>query len=309
MEERLTDEPIKLDGLDGLPDEPEMPEAEDEIDEDLVGLTPSRLQEELAKRRAAEDRARREYEKLIEGAESLRHAGKFAEAEKLYRQAALYDPAAEEGLWAARTEEYTSTACFFKRSYAGDFAEAGARVRETVFAHMGPKIRAEKEAYEAEAAPLRTEVEAGRDSRREAFAANRNYWLWRFLGVLALFLAMGIACAVAGSYIVRTRGTAAPIATVVFGVLTLVSLAAVFILARKLFVAQRLVSDNEKLSSTEKGARLAELERRIGLLTLVLEGPAEDEDYTEDGTEDDTEDGAEEAPAEPSESPTEDAEL
>lgn len=267
MEERLTDEPIKLDSmLDGEP------EGEETYDEDLVGLTPERLDEELEKRRLAEEKARAEYEKLMSSAKERMDAEDFAGAEGFYKQAMLYERGvdAEEGVWAARTANFTSTDPFYQRRTAVQFAEADEEVREKVLAKLGPKLHAQQAEYEAEAEPLREKVEAGMESRRSAFAANRDYYLKRFLLLLPLLVAFGVTCAVCASYIVRTKGMTMPIVTIVFGALTFLWLIVVLVFARKLYAAERLVLDNEKRSSTEDGIRLDYLETRLRTLAIAL---------------------------------------
>lgn len=281
MEERLTDEPEKLDGGDGLPDPAPVGGEEDE---DLVGLTPSRLKEELAKRQAEEERERREYERLLAAARAAREEGKFEEAVSLYGQAAAYESggAAEEEYWAAYTEEYTGTECFLKRGVAQKFSEASEGAREALFAHMGSKIREEYDEAERLAVPLRAEVEEGMASRREAFAANRAYWKPRFLISLAVFAALLIAVAVSGSMLYSRPDILMPVLLAVFGVLALLAFFVAGFFGHKFYVAYRLAADNEKLSSTDRGKELATLERKIARLGLVL-GAAPDQTPSEGG--------------------------
>ena len=310
-EERMTDDPFKPKPED-IDEAAEalgftMEEGDENYDEDLVGLTPSKLQEELEKRRLAEEKARREYKKLMESAANKRKLGDFAGAEIFYAQAAVYGDEGEaiSGLWAVRTEEFTSTACFLRKEVAEEFASADSKTRARVLKQMEPKLRAELAEYEGEATPLREEVEAGMEKRRGAFRNNRNYWLTRFLIALGAFAVFAIACAVASDFIVRTRDMTAPIVTAVFGGLALIAFVFLVFMARKLYVAQRLVSTNEKLTSTESGTRLKELDARIALLTLAIEGypDVEWEDGEIEPAEDADDEASVEAPETESEAP------
>ncbi len=277
-EERLTDDPVKKqrpeDGIFEVDGE--------EYDDDLVGLTPGKLEEELERRRLAEARARAERERLAAEAETKLAEGDFEGAASLYLKAAEQGyEGAETGFWRAKTKNYTDLACFYDRRTARAFARAGEEAREDVLAHMGSEIEAEEARCEEIAAPLREKVYAGMASRRSAFRANRNYYLLRFAAAFGIFLLFAVGCAVAASFIVRTRDLTAPVLTAVFGGLALAGLAVSLVFSRKLFVAQKLVSDNEKLSSTEDGAVLAESEERLALLKSVREGE-EEQEYTTD---------------------------
>lgn len=281
-EERMTDDPLKkgledefIDiELEGLPEE-----AEENYDEDLVGLTPTKLKEELDRRREQEEKARREKEKLLKTAAEKRAVGNFEEAASFYEQASLYDDDDfSVDVWACRTEEYASIECFEREEISAEFRNTLPAARTAVLKKLRGDIEERLATYKAEATPLREEVEAGMDSRRDAFRANRNYYLTRFLIALGALILTGIATAIAGSYIVRRQDLIAPILTAVFGVLALVSLGVTFFFSRGLFLGQKLVSDNEKLSSTERGSRLYTLERAIKALETALAEPDVEED-------------------------------
>ena len=301
-EERLTDDPVEK-------KQPDLFEVEgEEYDDDLVGLTPGKLEEELERRRLVEARARAEREKMLSDAKAKFDAQDYEGAAAAYQRLAEQgDAEAETWAWRARTHDYADLECFTRRRQARQFARAGAEARQEVLSHLQEKIDAEISACEQEAAPLREKVYAGMEARRDAFKVNRNYYLLRFGICFAVFAALLIACAVSASFIVRTRGMTVPILTAVFGGLALVVLPVVLFFSlwgvlgaqilvlffsRRLYVAQRLVGDNEKLSSTDDGARLAALEERISLFKTVLEGETEDlSAYREDEDADALEDG------------------
>lgn len=279
-EERLTDDPLKkgledefLDiELEGLP-----AEGSEEYDEDLVGLTPTELKAELRRRRDEAEKAEKERERLLKAAAQKRAAGEFSEAESLYAQSVLYGGGeeSERGIWACRTKEYTSAECFGESpETSAELPAAYPAVRSEVLEKLGDSMRDELEKCQAAAIPLREKWNAGRDSRRDAFRANRNYYLVRFGVAFALFVLFGIGCAVAAMYIVRTKEMTAPILTGVFGVMALVSAGVAVFFSRGLFLGQKLVKDNERLSATEDGVRLAYLENRIASFSAALEEPA-----------------------------------
>ena len=76
---------------------------------------------------------------------------------------------------------------------------------------------------------------------------------------------------------------------IAFGVVAIVFLVITLIFTRELLVANRLVRDNERLTSTEDGAYLAELEERLSCLHDVLddeeEEVAEEEETAEEAEE------------------------
>ena len=236
-------------GEEALPEEElvlELPE--EEYDEDLVGLTPSQLKEELERRERALREAREESEKLtLAGAEKLGE-GAFEEAESFFAQALTYDP-----------------------------ENAEEEVRAFVKERAGARLEGEREAFRAEERPLREKVEESMEFRRGYFRDNRNYFLVRFGIFFGLFALCLVGAGISASFIYSTRGITPIVLIACFGGAALVMLAVAIVFARKLVVANRLCRENEKLSSTEDGARLAYLQDRLHCLDLVLDG-AERED-------------------------------
>lgn len=291
MEERIIDDPRKIkiktnsvggivDATDGLSEgaetteelEFEIPEFE-ELDEELIGLTPSQLQKELDRRKKAEEEALAERDRLLSEAEKLFQNGSYAKAEPFFAQALLYDPEctrATEGVWLCRTENFRELEPLYEPKNASEIAEddtAKAFVRK----HVGKLLTADREAYLEELKPLEKSVSGAQAERRGAFRGNRNYYLARFTACALAFVLMVIGAIISAAYIVRSKSITPIILTGVFGVLAVVVLIVVLVYSRKLLVAQRLVSDNEKLSSTEDGARLAYLKNRLDSLALILD--------------------------------------
>lgn len=247
----------------------------EEYDEDLVGLTPSKLQEELERRKRAEERAKETHEKLVAQADALFAAEKYREAAPYYRQATFYDDErAERAYWDCMTERGTTFENLLGEAVTDELAAAPDGIRTAVFVQLGAKIRAEKKALEEKVPPLKERVEAGMGTRREAFGANRKYYLLRFGIAFLLMIVLATACAVSSSYIVRTRGAGPLIATAVLGGLALVAMGVMFFFARGLYLANRLCRENERYSSTEDGAVLEEYLDRIEALSSLLAAEA-----------------------------------
>lgn len=296
MEERLIDaeEKIKLrrtqdgetdavDARDGAEDEEVEAEIlfdfpEDEYDDDLVGLTPSQLKEELEKREKARKEAIEESLKLVSEGERMLAEGNFEGAASAYEQATVYDAEnadALRGLWTARTHNFTQIEPLYNEEYAEAIASRE-DARLLVTAHLGEKLRAARKEYAAEEETLRPEVEAAQSERREGFAANKRYYVIRTCVTLFLMALFAIGTAISGDSILRTQSITPIVLTIVFGALTFAAFAVFAVYLTKLYAANRLCRENEKLSSTESGTRLAFLQERLHILALILDGNPQD---------------------------------
>ena len=102
-----------------------LPEEEDEeYDEDLVGLTPSELAREKARRQKAEEEAKDECAKLLTAAEEELRNENYERAASFFEQAASYgfeEERVAKGLWTARTKNFTATDAFYNAEYAEEF--------------------------------------------------------------------------------------------------------------------------------------------------------------------------------------------
>ncbi len=298
MEERLIDKEDerlirikkKADGVDAedataeehdeeLPEEeilvtlPDSEEDED-YDEDLVGLTPSELAREKARRQKAEEEARAECNKLVAAGEEELKNGAFDKAEALFSQAYCYgfaDGKIAEGLWTARTKNFTETEPFYSQENAEEFSSIDDASKKFVREKIGERLEKEREELKKEEEALAPGVLEQQETRRQAFEGNRKYYAVRVLvslGVLVLFL---IATAVSASYIVRTLSSLPVILTGVFGGLALIAFVASLVLFLKFMGANKLCRTNGKLSSTEDGAHLEELRNKLECLELILD--------------------------------------
>ncbi len=283
MEERIIDKDeerkIKLkrtaDGeTDAVEDDGEvivdLPEG-DEYDEDLVGLTPSQLKEELERRERARQAAKKECEKFVAEGNELLAKGDFSGAEEAFAQACLFDEESEDaahGLWIARTHDFSDLEPVYREDCADDLEKE--MHRAFLLSRAESEFRTAREEYAREEAELAPVYEAGQAERREAFSRNKSYYLLRFGIFLALTVLCIVGIAVSASYLLRTTSSLPVVFTAVFGALTFVFLAVFIVFARKLIVAQRLCRANERLGSTEDGARLAFLRGRLQTLARLF---------------------------------------
>lgn len=252
----------------------ELPEGvEEEYDEDLVGLTPTQLEKALEARARAEEQARAERDQLLTMAEEALAKGDYKKAETAYSQALVYDKeclAAKQGVWVSLTRNFQDAGVFYELKKAKKFAEQEDEVKEFVLSRVGEELREERKKCAAEEEPLCAKVAEARKIRRSVFEDNRSYYrkcVWIWLAIAVLF---AVGAGVSALFIVRTMSYLPVILTSVFGGLCFLSLIVTLVFCHKLYVAAKFCRDNEKLSSTEDGKRLAYLQNRLKCLDLVL---------------------------------------
>ena len=275
--ERLKGRILTDDGEEETVVELNVPEI-DEKDEDLIGLSQEEYVERLKQRKLAEEEAKRERDAMLKEGESSLKKGDYTAAEGFFSQALVFDAdcrRAHEGVWICRTKEFTETKVFYKKKYAREISGADEYTRAFVLKNIGERLQEERAQVEAEAAPLKERVETAQAERRESFRNNRNYYFARFCALFILFGLMLIGVGVSVHYINRTREMIPVFLAIAFGALALLFLVLWIVYIRKLLVAQRLCMANEKLSSTEDGARLKELLKQLEYLNLVLDGQDE----------------------------------
>ncbi len=252
---------------------------EEEIDEGLVGLTPEMLEKELARREEAAKKAQEKHDELLAEGNRLLAEGDFEGSEPFFAQALLYNPVsfeASSGVWTARTKDYTDLEPLFDEDNAYEISEAEPNVKELLREKVGGRLSSMRYEMEREAEPLRVSVKAGQDSRRDAFKQNRNYYLWRTLILFSVFIVMAVGAVISATFLVRTTSILPIVFLCVGGGLAFAFIIVSLIFMRKLLVADRLCRDNEKLSSTKEGARLAELEDRLACIACVLDDEADE---------------------------------
>lgn len=251
-----------------------LPEDDEDYDEDLVGLTPSELAKELARRKKAEEEAKAECDKLAAAAEEELARGAYAKAESLFAQASCYGFENERvtmGLWTARTENFKTTEPFYREDYAEEFAALDNASKKDLLEKVGETLQNEREEIKKAEKELAPSVLEKQEERRQAFAENRKFYAVRLLVFLGILGAFAIATVVSASFIVRTLSSLPVILTGVFGGLTLIAFVVTLVFFLKFIGANRLCRTNGKLASTEDGARLVELRNKLECLKLILD--------------------------------------
>lgn len=251
-----------------------------EYDEDLVGLTPAQLKEELERRERMKREAQERRDECVSAGKECFEGGDLDGAAENFALALTFvdgDEEAELWLWKTRTEQYPELNAYFKREFAEEFAFAPDAVREQILKRDGEKLKAERARLDAEIEPLKQTVLQKQTERREPLLAHKNYYRLRLCVLLALVACFGIACAVSGFYTVRTTSIAPIVMCAVFGGCAAVCLIVAVFFMRFTLVAARLFAANENLASTEDGRALLDLQERRECLTLVL-GDVETDD-------------------------------
>lgn len=258
----------------------EFPEDE-EYDEELVGLTPSQLQEVLERRERAKRKLREDYEECVRAGKECLEKGDFDGAAEQFALASSYLSDEEEAqllLWTARTKNFTDLEAYYDKENARDFSYAPDSVKREVLSRDGQKLEKERENLAKEIAPLKEQVLRKQEERREPLTGNRNYYRLRLCILLVCVVCFAIASGVSGYYTVRTTSIAPVVTCIVFGAGAGISLIFGIFYTRFWLVATRLYNANENLASTEEGKALLALEAKEDCLALILDEPAENEE-------------------------------
>ncbi len=238
-----------------------------EDDEDLVGLSPQEAMELRRKKQAEAEAKRAEYDRLIAEGEALLEEGSYRSAELKFEKALMMDDVATEatvGYWRAKTENFAKPDVlideYVEEGYDSLEYDLGRKAVEQIRMNYSEQFRRRYDEIAKEEAPLRVEVEETQARRRAVLKPRRTKSAVGFLVSAVPFLVSLILTVVFGlsnftvkddSYILPTiiAGSVAFVSFIVFGVFT-----------NKYINACRIYRANEKLSSTDDGARLEELE-------------------------------------------------
>lgn len=249
----------------------------DEDDEELVGLTPEQAAE-LRKRRAEEEAARKaEYEKTCKEGEELLVSGSYKSAELKFEKALALDKEATEasvGYWRAKTSNFTEPDVLIS-----EYAEAGIESLEYDLGYKAVDII--KRDYEAvfkqrvaeltaEEQPLAVEVESKRAARREIISARLKRSTIAFVLSLVPAVALLVLTIVFGFKNFTTRDNTFVLPTVLFGVGFFCTFIAFMIFTNKWVNDFRMRRMNERLRSTEEGARLLQIREYKELYECLL---------------------------------------
>ena len=238
----------------------------DEDDEDLVGLTPEQA---VALRKQKEEEAARrkaEYERVCKEGEELLASGSFKAAELKFEKALALDDEATDasvGYWRAKTSDFKDPDVLI-----GEYAEAGIEsltydlgynATERIKKEFRSNLKKRVKELEAEEEPLFKSVEEKRSTRREILTARVKKATAIFLGVTLPTVALLVLTIIIGLKNVTTRDNTFVLPTILLGVGFFLCFIAFIFFTNKWLNALRMRRANEKLSSTEDGARLKKL--------------------------------------------------
>lgn len=248
-----------------------------EGEEDLIGLSP----EEVEKRRKEEaekaEQRRAAYEAGVEKGQALLDSDDLSAAAKEFKKAMRFSDEPTEasvGYWTAKTERFTNPDALADEYLDGGVEslefDVGYEAIKVIRAQYGDSLQARLNDLTVEESPLREEVEEKQKNRRAYLKERLKKSGWIF-GISALpFILCAVLAVVFGLKNFSTPDAKYIPATIAFGVGTLVFLIVFALCANKFFNAFRLYRRNEKLESTEAGARLAEIELYKELYEYML---------------------------------------
>ncbi len=256
----------------------EMPVQEEEDDEDLVGLSP---EEALALRKKKAEAARlqkEEYDAECARGQQFLDEGNFAEAEKSFEKALLLDrlaTAASVGYWRAKTENFVNP-----DALVGEYAEAsiesleydlGVDAVDIIKREHKAQLQSRYDELKAEEAPLTERVEAA-TVRRRTILKNRFIKAWAYFSAVVIPLVVLLVwTGIFARQIFTLDGEGYITWTIVTGAVAFLFFIAFIPVTNKLINANRMRKANERLDSTEEGARLVEVRDYITIYENLLD--------------------------------------
>jgi hypothetical protein len=250
----------------------------DEDDEDLVGLTPEQAMELRRKKEEEAAQRKADYERACKEGDELLQSGSFKAAELKFEKALSLDDIATDasvGYWRAKTSDFTEPEILLDEYVDAGIEnlehdlgyEATMRIRKEyklVFENKMNELKAEEK-------PLAQEVESKQTERREILSARLKKAMAYFIGVALPTIALFILTIVIGLKNVTTREDTFVLPTILLGCGFVLFFVAFMVVANKLFNVLRMRRANEKLSSTQDGARLLRLREYKELCESLLQ--------------------------------------
>lgn len=256
----------------------------DEDDEDLVGLTPEQAM--ALRKQKEEETARRkaDYERCCKEGDELLGTGSFRAAELKFENALELDEEATEasvGYWRAKTSNFTDPDALISEYVEAGIEsleyDLGEKATETIKEkYKGAFEKRVKELSEEEA-PLAQSVEEKQALRRIVLKERVKRSTIGFLVALLPTAVMLVLTIVFGFSNFTTRENTFVLLTIVCGAGFVVCFIVFIALANKWINDLRMRSANERLSSTEDGARLVELREYKNLYLALLKGAESEE--------------------------------
>lgn len=254
--------------------------AEENYNEDEVGLTPTQLAALEEERKRQQKEAEEARDKRIAQGKLALSGGYFEEATEHFAAALSYDPESKEagdGWIFAKTHGFTRDELYSDPEFADDFSRLNGESKAVLREKVGERLKEELTQTEAELAPLEAQFSAAQAERREAFTQNTRFYALRTAICFAAIVLCVIGVLISSYFIPRTQSVAPVVLTICFGVFALIAAVVTVFIARAYVSAKRLQEENEELSSTEDGARVEELQMlKYCLDTLLYEGADEE---------------------------------
>lgn len=243
----------------------EFPEL-DEDDEDLVGLSP---EEAMALRKKKEEEARlrrEEYERLVAEGEALLAEGSFKSAELKFEQALKLDQVATEasyGYWCAKTENFKDPDVlideYLESGYENLEFDLGYEAVELIKEHHLAEFQRRYDELTEEETPLEEQVQEMQERRRAVLKPRLKRAGIAFACAAAVFLVALSLTVLFGLKNFTVSDSRYIVPTIVAAVVSVVAFVVFGVLTNKFINAGRIYRQNERLSSTDEGARLEEI--------------------------------------------------
>jgi hypothetical protein len=248
-----------------------------EDEEDLIGLSPEEVEKRRKEKAEKEEKRRVSYLASVEAAQALLDEGDFANAEVGFKKAMKFSDEPTEasvGYWTAKTEGFEKPDVladeYLDSGVESMEFDVGYRALEIIRETYGEKLQRRLTELEEEEAPLKAEVEEKQSSRR-AYIKERLKKSGLVFGISFIpFIVCVVLLAVYGLKNFSTPDNRYIPATIAFGVGTFIFLIAFVLCANKWYNDFRLYRRNEKLESTESGARLSEIVLYKEIYTYIL---------------------------------------
>lgn len=263
-----------------------------EGEEDWIGLSPEEVEKRRKEREEEEAKRRLLYDESVQKGQELLAADDLDGAAKAFKKAMKHADEPTEaavGYWTAKTERFTNPDALIE-AYLDSGTESlefdvGYEGIKTIRDQYGEVFQNRLAELEEEEAPLKEEVEEKQEKRR-VYLKERVKKSAIVFGISFLpFVACAILAVVFGLKNFSTPDARYIPVTIGFGVGTLVFLIVFALCMNKFFNNFRLYRKNEKLESTEAGARLAEIALYKELYEFVLTEAEETEEEVDEESE------------------------
>lgn len=243
----------------------ELPDLEED-DEDLVGLSPEEAQELRRKKAEAAEARRRLYEETVAEGNALLEEGSYRSAELKFEKALSMDEVATEasvGYWRAKTEDFENPDAlmdeYVEPGYENLEFDLGYEAVEIIKAEYKEKFKRRYDELTAEEIPLREEVYAAQERRRQILKPRRLKSGIAFAIAAIPFIAALIVTIVLGLKNFTVKENTYIIPTVVAGGVSLLLFVVFGVFTNKFINSCRIYRANERISATDDGARLEEI--------------------------------------------------